>query len=100
MPQMNIYEFIWNNDIIEHIARHKVTPEEVEEVCFGKPLVLKSKHSSRGINPTYYALGETESGRYLFVMFIYFKGGRAMVVTARDMDKGEQKYYRRHSKND
>lgn len=97
---MNISEFVWNNDIIKHIAKHNVTPEEVEEVCFSKILIIKSKQSSKGLNPTYYALGRTESGRYLFIMFIYFKRGRAMVVTARDMDNGEQKYYRRHSKNE
>ena len=97
---MNISEFVWNNDIIEHIARHNATPEEVEEICFGKPLIIKSKQPSKGINPIYYALGRTESGRYLFVMFIYFKRGKAMVVTARDMDHDEQKYYRRHSNNE
>jgi len=57
---MNIYEFVWNNDIIEHIARHNVTSEEIEEVCFGKPLIIKSKQPSKGINPIFYALGRTE----------------------------------------
>ena len=97
---MNISEFVWNDDIIEHIARHNVTPEDIEEVCFGKPLIIKSKHPSKGVNPIYYALGRTEPGRYLFVMFIYFKRGKAMVVTARDMVQGEQNYYRRHSNNE
>jgi len=97
---LNIHEFIWNDDIIYHIARHNVDPEEVEEVCFGKPIIVKNKQASKGLNLTYYALGKTESGRYLFVMFIYFKNSRAMVVTARDMDENERKYYRRQSNND
>ncbi|RJQ31179.1 MAG: hypothetical protein C4589_02045 [Peptococcaceae bacterium] len=97
---MNIFEFIWNDDIINHIIKHNVTPEEVEEICFGIPVIIKSKQAPKGINTIYYALGHTESGRYLFIAFIYFKRGRAMVVTARDMDQKERKYYRRHVKND
>ncbi len=97
---LKIYEFVWNDDIIEHIAKHDVTPEEVEEVCFDKPLIVKSRQAFKGLNPTYYALGITESGRYLFIMFIYFRKGRAMVVTARDMDHDERKYYRRHVKSE
>lgn len=92
---LQISQFVWNEDIIEHIAKHNVTPEEVEEVCFGQPLIVKSKQAAKGANPTYYALGQTETGRYLFIMFIYFKQGRAMVVTARDMDQAERKYYQR-----
>jgi len=39
---MRIYEFIWNQDRIDHIARHSVTPEEVEEICFGIALVQRA----------------------------------------------------------
>jgi len=49
---MQIDEIIWPEDRIEHIARHGVTPEEVEEVCFGKSLVRRGK--STGENPVYY----------------------------------------------
>jgi uncharacterized protein len=40
---MRIYEFIWNPNRIDHIARHNVTPEEVEETCFGIALVQRAK---------------------------------------------------------
>jgi len=94
---MLITRLVWNDEIIEHIAKHDVIPEEVEEVCFGRPLILKSKQSTKGLNPIYYALGQTESERYLTVMFIYFKKGQAMVITARDMNQAERKqlYHRR-----
>jgi hypothetical protein len=36
---MRIHEFVWPQDRIDHIARHGVTPQEVEQVCFGSPLV-------------------------------------------------------------
>lgn len=70
-------------------------PEEVEEVCFGQPLILKSRQSVKGLNPTYYVLGQTDTGRYLFIVFIYLRHGRAMLVTARDMDLTERKYFQR-----
>ena len=62
---MNINNFVWQNNRIDHIARHDVTPEEFEEVCFSQSLVLKAK--SEGENPVYYVLGQTESGRYLIL---------------------------------
>ena len=61
---MRIHELLWPRDRIDHIARHSVTPYEVEEVCFGQPLVLRAK--SQGENPVYYVLGQTDSGRNLF----------------------------------
>jgi len=61
---MKIRQIVWPEDRIEHIARHNVTPEEVEEVCFGQALVQRAK--SEGDNPIYYVLGQTFAGRYLF----------------------------------
>lgn len=45
---MEIHQLIWPDERIEHIAGHGVTPEEVEEVCFGKPFVRRAK--SDGVN--------------------------------------------------
>lgn len=68
-----IYSLVWNNKNLEHIALHDVSPDEVEEVCMSDPLILKAP--SKGKNPVYYVLGQTEGGRYLFSVIIYF--GRA-----------------------
>jgi hypothetical protein len=48
---MRINAFVWPEDRIEHIARHGVTPGEMEEVCFGKSWVRRAK--SEGANPVY-----------------------------------------------
>ena len=66
---MKIHELIWPEDRIDHIARHGITPQEVEEVCFSRPLILRAK--SEGENPVYYALGQTLAGRYLFCVVIH-----------------------------
>ena len=89
---MTIEDFIWPDDRIEHIARHGVRPDEVEQVCFGKPLVRRSK--SRGENPVYYVQGQTETGRYLFCVVIRFPDGNGYPVTAREMTPKEKRRFR------
>ena len=88
---MKIHELIWPEDRIEHIALHNITPEEVEEVCFSRPLILSAK--SEGENPVYYALGQTAAGRNLFCVVIQFPDGRGYPVTARLMTRKEIRRY-------
>ena len=88
---MKVYEFIWLEDRIDHIARHSVTPEEVEEACFGRVFVQRAK--SEGKNPVYYALGQTAAGRYLFCVVIQFPDGRGYPVTIRPMTDKERRRY-------
>lgn len=90
---MGIREFVWTHDRMEHIARHGVTPEEVEEVCFGRPLVQRAK--SEGKNQVFYVLGQTNSGRYLFCVVIQFPQGKGFPITARPMTTKEKRRFRR-----
>jgi len=46
---MRIRELLWPQERIGHIARHGILPSEVDEVCFGFPLVQRAK--SEGKNP-------------------------------------------------
>ena len=93
---MTIDEFIWPEQRIEHIARHGVTPEEVEQVCFEKSLVQQAK--SEGENPVYYVQGQTEAGRYLFCVVIRFPDGKGYPVTAREMTEKEKRRFRKWKK--
>ncbi len=90
---MRIHNFIWPEDRIDHIGRHGVTPEEVEEVCFGKPFVQRSR--SEGENPVYYVLGQTVRGRDLFCVVIQFPDGNGYPVTARPMTEKEKRRFRK-----
>jgi uncharacterized DUF497 family protein len=90
---VTIYEFIWTKERIEHIARHRVQPEEVEEVCFGEAWVRRTK--ALGKNPVYYVLGQTISGRYLFCVIIEFPNGKGFPVTARPMTEKEKRRFNR-----
>jgi uncharacterized DUF497 family protein len=93
---MRIREFVWPQDRIDHIALHDITPEEIEEVSFGRPLVLRAK--SHGDNPVYYVLGQTEAGRYLFFVVIQFPDGKGYPVTARSMTEREKSRYKQWRK--
>jgi len=93
---MTIDELVWPVDRVEHIARHGVSPDEVESVCFGKPLVRRAK--SEGENPVYYVQGQTAAGRYLFCVVIRFPDGNGYPVTAREMTAKEKRRYRQRKK--
>ena len=90
---MKIYEFLWPDDRVEHIAQHDVTPDEVEDVCFGMPMVLRVR--SRGKNPVYQVLGQTAGGRYLLGVVIGFADGRGYPVTARPMTDKEKRRFKK-----
>ncbi len=90
---MSIREIICSEDQVEHIAGHNIQPEEVEEVCFGHSLILRTK--SKGLNPVYYILGQTNSGRYLFCVIIQFPDEKGYPITARPMTEKEKSKYRK-----
>jgi uncharacterized protein len=90
---MRIQQLIWPEERIEHIARHNITAEEVEEVCFGRPFVQRAKSS--GENPVYYVLGQTNAGHYLFCVIIQFPDGNGYPVTARLMTDAERRRFRK-----
>ncbi len=90
---MRVNELLWPQDRIDHIARHNVQPDEVEEVFFGKPFVRRAK--SKGENPVYYVFGQTNTGRHLFCIVIQFPDGKGYPITARSMTDKEKRQYRR-----
>lgn len=84
-------ELVWSSNRVEHIARHDVPPEEVEQVCFGRSLVLGAKAS--GKNPFYQILGQTSSGRYLLCVVLQFPGEKGYPATARPMTDKEKRRF-------
>ena len=86
---MEIREFEWDDNNIEHIARHGVFPDEVENVAFDDdPWIRKGRKGTR------YMLGYTVAGRYLFVVYVLKDRGIARVVTSMDMDEKTKKLYK------
>lgn len=92
MSGMKIRQILWPEEQVEHIAAHNITPEEFEEVCFGRALVLRTK--SEGKSPVFNVLGQTNAGDYLLCVVIQFADGNGFPVTARPMTLKEQRRYR------
>jgi uncharacterized protein len=86
---MRIDDLEWTLERVDHIAQHAVTPAEVEEVLGSAPVF------KRGRGGVYEAWGQTESGRYLLVIFRYLGHNRAWPITARDMDENEKRFVRK-----
>ena len=88
---MFIREFEWDEGNVVHIELgHGVKPEEAEEVFARRPLYRKTKKGH------YVAMGPTEEGRHLIVVFAMKKNGVARVITGWDMDKAEIRYWQKH----
>jgi uncharacterized DUF497 family protein len=90
---MEIREFEWTDRNIEHIARHNVSPDEVEDVAFDdEPWIRKRRKGTR------YMLGYTIGGRYLFIVYSLNSKGIARVITAMDMDEKTRNLYKKRGK--
>ena len=89
-----IDDIIWFERIVEKLAwKHNVLPSEVEEVLSGKCRIYRKEKGKVEGEHLYNALGKTEAGRFLSVFFIKKFGNKALIITARDMNKGERKRY-------
>jgi len=75
--------------------RHRVTPEEAEDVFFNEPLVVRGDFRHPQDEKRYYALGQTGRGRPLFVAFT-IRRDLIRVISVRDMNRKEQDFYARH----
>lgn len=91
---MIIKEIIWLRQFAEKIERkHRVSEEEVDEVLAKQPPVRRMEKGARQGEDLYRAVGQTKSGRYLSIFFIYKRRGRALLISARDADAKELKNY-------
>ncbi len=91
---MKIERISWDQETVDHISNHSVSPEEVEEVLFNEvnsPLILRGKEGK------YLAYVKTNGGRLLLVVWAA-KYRKTKIITARDMSKKEKQFYKRRKK--
>jgi len=87
---------MWLRDIVDKLAfKHHVGTDEVEEVLNGKPKFRFVEKGERKGEDVYMALGQTDAGRHLSVLFIYKKTREALILSARDMARKERRRYGR-----
>ena len=93
---MNIKGIIWLDQIVDKLSsKHSVEIYEVEEVFIGTPKFRFVEKGERKNEDVYLALGQTEGGRYLTILFIYKQNKEALVLSARDMANKERRMYGR-----
>lgn len=86
----------WNTS--KNWERHRVTPEEAEDVFFHEPLVVRSDSKHSRVERRLQALGQTSAGRLLFVAFTV-RRKLIRVISVRDMNRREAEGYRRYEEN-
>ena len=93
---MDIERFIWLPSVVDKIlGKHNVSPEEVEEIFYNKPMVRFHERGRVQGENMYTVFGQTDGDRYLTVFYILKQHRQALVISARDMSSIERKRYGR-----
>jgi len=92
--------FDWDeSNINKNWDKHRVHHLECEEIFFNEPIITKVEKRGVPQEERVFALGVTNEGRFLFVVFTN-RRGRIRVVSARDANKKERKIYHEKIKKD
>ena len=91
---MKITECLWLDEFVDKIIRkHHVSPEEVEGMFSRNPSIRRLESGNVKSEDIFISFGTTNPGRYLTVLFVRKKDKRALVISAREMTKGERRKY-------
>ncbi|MEK7727736.1 MAG: BrnT family toxin [candidate division KSB1 bacterium] len=91
---MNVRGFIWHREVVDKLLwKHNVTTAEVEEAFGNKPRYRFLEAGDVAGEDLYAVFGQSDSGRYLIVYFVYKKTGDALPISAREMTKKERRSY-------
>lgn len=85
--------FEWDEgNLLKNWEKHKVSASECEQIFFNQPLVVAEdeKHSTK--EARFFALGQTDMGRLLFVV-VAVRKKLIRVISARDMNRKVRKAY-------
>ena len=86
-------EFQWDKgNKGKNYQKHKVTDQECEEAFFdqSKKILKDVLHSH--VEERYILLGQTKENRILFIVFT-IRSGKVRVISARDLNKKENRLY-------
>jgi len=92
--EVKIESVIWRDEFADKLAiKHNVTTQEAEEVLCENPHIRRAAKGNIKGEHVYAAFGQTKSGRYLIVFFIYKGRGSALPISGRDMTSRERGLY-------
>ncbi|MBI4731732.1 MAG: BrnT family toxin [Chloroflexi bacterium] len=72
--------------------KHQVSTGECEEVFFNLPLLFGDSPGRSANEKRYFALGQTNAGRLIFIAFTV-RDEKIRVISARDMSEKERGFY-------
>lgn len=85
--------FEWDlGNIEKNWLKHKVSQEECEQIFFNVPLVAAEDTKHSDTENRFYALGQTDHGRLLFLIFTV-RSRLIRVISARVMNRKERRVY-------
>lgn len=85
--------FEWDDgNSAKNWLRHEVQQAEGEQALLNTPLVVNVSSTHGAAEPRFIALGQTDAGRLLTVVFTV-RGTKVRVISARAMSKPERKIY-------
>ena len=92
-PLATCIGFDWDEaNSFKNWERHRVTPEEAEEVFFQEPIIVAADAAHSHEEKRYRLLGQTLAGRKLFVAFTV-RRKLIRVISAREMNRRESEAY-------
>ncbi|MBC8478353.1 MAG: BrnT family toxin [Candidatus Delongbacteria bacterium] len=85
--------FQWDEgNVLKNWKKHLVSALECEQVFFNRPISGSPDASHSDREDRFYILGQTDTGRKLFIVFTV-REQKIRVISARPMSKKEQKKY-------
>ncbi|HXE96146.1 MAG TPA: BrnT family toxin [Dongiaceae bacterium] len=93
-PFDRITGFDWDDGNKQKNIKHGVTPAEAEQVFLNEPTIITPDVSHSGKERRYRALGKSNAGRQLTVIFTLRNNDTLFrVISARDMHRKERTIY-------
>ena len=87
--------FEWDKgNLLKNWEEHRVTGSECEQIFFNNPQIVAPDLKHSGKEDRYFVLGQTDTGRLLYVVFMIRKTSMR-IISARDMSRKERKVYER-----
>ena len=83
----------------KNLVKHHVQNWECEQVFFNKPLLVLEDPGHSVAEKRWAAFGKTDSDRPLLVIFT-IRGNLLRVISARDLNSKERKFYEENQKED
>lgn len=93
------FGFEWDKgNIDKNWIKHKVSSSGCEQIFFNHPLLIRNDILHSKSEERYYALGKTDTKRFLFLVFT-IRNNLIRVISARDMSRKEREAYNNEQTN-